>query len=89
MQSDTTQTLLERYGGIVGLDATHSTNKDGKQLYTLVVITEAEKIVPVAMFVGMQDDKFHVSAALHAVWQAASVQWRPSVFMIDDADHGA
>ena len=88
MQSDYGEHLLRIYGGILCLDATHKTNRDGKQLYTLVVQLDSRRLAPAAFLLLGEDDEDHLAVGLWQIQQRVGTAWRVRVVMMDDATRG-
>ncbi len=87
-QTEHERGLLLKYGSIVGLDSTHCTNKEGVQLYTLVVTEDDGKISPAGCFLPSQNDDECVTAALFEISRLCEHKWIPRIALVDDAVTG-
>lgn len=84
MQTNNGIELLKTFGAAVYMDATHGTNREKKQLYTLVVMADDGHIVPCASIVVDEDKKKHLRAGLRALVEMVGDGWSPRIIMVDD-----
>ena len=83
-QTKDTAPILGAFGKAFGLDATHKTNKEEKQLYTVVTMADSNKIAPAAMILVCDDTQDNLVAGLFGLVEIVGDCWRPLVCMVDD-----
>jgi hypothetical protein len=87
-QSEVGCRLLREQGTLFGCDSTHKTNKENKQLYTIVTKLGNDKIAPAACIIVGDDKQENLEAGLFTLVQMVGAGWNPRVAMVDDAFHG-
>ncbi len=88
LQTEHQKSLLIKYGALVGMDSTHCTNKEGVQLYTLVIVEDDGKISPAGCFLPSKNDDQHVTTALFEISRLCGHAWIPRIALVDDAATG-
>ena len=88
VQTEHEKHLLQTKGTLVGMDSTHCTNKEGIQLYTLVILDDDGSVCPAGMFMPSSNAEKHVTAALHELHRLTDGKWIPRIALVDDSATG-